>query len=85
MNRVFYCRYLKRLLDIFFSLLGLLLLAPVLLVLSICIVFSMGFPVFFFQERVGKDGEVFNVIKFRSMNDRRDKQVLMSCLSFSMC
>ena len=74
MNRVFYCRYLKRLLDIFFSLLGLLLLAPVLLVLSICIVFSMGFPVFFFQEMVGKDCEVFNVIKFRSMNDRRDKE-----------
>lgn len=73
MGGMFYGRYVKRFLDVFFSLLGLLLLSPVLLILSTCIAFSMGFPVFFFQERVGKDGKLFNVCKFRSMNNRCDK------------
>lgn len=59
---------LKWLFDRVVSLLGLLILWPVLLVVAILIKVKMpGGPVFFVQKRVGKDGELFNCHKFRTM------------------
>jgi lipopolysaccharide/colanic/teichoic acid biosynthesis glycosyltransferase len=64
---------IKRLLDIVFSLLLLLISVPILLFFVIFISIFMGLPVFFIQKRVGKDNAVFKLYKFRSMRDKSDK------------
>ena len=58
---------LKRVMDICASSLALLILTPVYLVLAIAVHFSSKGPVFFRQERIGKHGRPFRIIKFRSM------------------
>ncbi len=58
---------LKRALDIVLSSIGLILSSPVWLLSSIAIVLEDGFPIFYSQKRVGKNGKVFKVLKFRSM------------------
>lgn len=57
----------KRLFDLFFSILGLIVLLPVFAILAIWIKLDSLGPVFFRQERVGKDGKIFLIHKFRSM------------------
>ncbi len=59
-------RAIKRLFDIVFSLLGLILLSPVFLVLFIVLAFDKG-PVIFSQERIGYKGRPFRIYKFRTM------------------
>jgi lipopolysaccharide/colanic/teichoic acid biosynthesis glycosyltransferase len=58
---------LKRLFDICLSSLGLVISAPLWFIIPLAIKLDDGGPVFYLQERVGKDGRIFNVIKFRSM------------------
>ena len=58
---------MKRLFDIFVSGAGLLVLAPIAAIISAAIKLEDGGPVFFVQERVGKDCRVFPAFKFRSM------------------
>lgn len=58
---------LKRTFDITMSLILLILLAPLAVVVSLLIKFTSKGPIFFRQNRVGKDGEVFDAVKFRSM------------------
>ena len=57
----------KRLFDIIFSLLGLILLLPLFIIVSILIKVDSSGPIFFLQERVGLNGKYFKIIKFRSM------------------
>ncbi|EXI68017.1 MAG: putative sugar transferase EpsL [Candidatus Accumulibacter adjunctus] len=61
--------FFKRAFDILVALVLLLLALPVMLLTAILIVFEDGFPVFYRQERVGLDGRLFDVIKFRSMRN----------------
>jgi lipopolysaccharide/colanic/teichoic acid biosynthesis glycosyltransferase len=58
---------LKRAFDIIASLLGLIILSPVLIIIAVIIKVFMSGPVLFKQERVGKDGELFVLYKFRTM------------------
>jgi len=58
---------LKRLFDIVFSLLGLVILSPLILVFAIILLFSNG-PVIFKQERIGYKGKPFTIYKFRTMS-----------------
>lgn len=58
---------LKRIFDILLSLMGLILLSPILLAIIIAILLKDGSPVFFTQIRVGKDSEPFRLLKFRTM------------------
>ncbi|HME41630.1 MAG TPA: sugar transferase [Syntrophorhabdales bacterium] len=58
---------MKRLFDIALSAVGLLISAPVWLVIGLAIKAEDGGPVFYFQERVGKGGRIFKLLKFRSM------------------
>ncbi len=51
----------------------LLLLSPVMLLTAILVAWRLGRPVFFRQQRPGKDGVLFEMIKFRSMTDARDE------------
>tara|TARA_B100001758_G_C18367742_1_gene589517 strand:+ start:876 stop:1472 length:597 start_codon:yes stop_codon:yes gene_type:complete len=59
---------MKRVVDIFFSLLGLIFLCPVFIFISILIKSTSKGSVFFIQERVGKGGLIFKMIKFRTMS-----------------
>lgn len=63
---------MKRILDILLSLIALLLLMPVILVISILVRVFLGRPIFFRQERPGLNGNIFHMIKFRSMKDAYD-------------
>ena len=60
---------MKRVIDIFFSLFGLGLLLPLFILLSILIKATSRGPVFFIQTRVGRAGKLFNMIKFRTMDE----------------
>ena len=62
-----YAKYIKRFLDLILSLLALIILMPVLVILAIAIKIDSKGPVFFLQERLGKNGKVFKIIKFRTM------------------
>ena len=62
----------KRLFDFCSSLIGLILLMPVLILISIAIKISSSGPVLFCQKRVGKDGKLFTLIKFRSMTVQQE-------------
>ena len=62
-----YDGFIKRLMDILISLLGLIILSPVFLILIIAIVIDDPGPVFFAQNRVGKNKRFFRLHKFRSM------------------
>ncbi len=64
---------IKRTIDILASALGLILLSPVLIITAILIRIKLGSPIFFTQDRVGKDGKIFKMIKFRTMLDATDK------------
>lgn len=63
---------LKRGFDILVSLAGLIILSPILFLVSILVRFKLGSPIFFTQDRVGKDNKIFKMIKFRTMTDARD-------------
>lgn len=68
-----YRNYIKRLLDIIFSLVALIVLSPVLLFTALLIRKNLGSPVIFSQNRPGKDEKIFKLYKFRSMTDERDE------------
>jgi len=69
---------LKYLLDKIFAFLFLILLSPIFLIVSIVILLLYGKPIFFVQERVGINGEIFKIIKFRTMEkDAEEKKVLL--------
>ena len=68
-----YRNCLKRLLDFLLSLIAILLLSPVILILIIAGTIKMGGNPFFTQERPGKDGKVFKLVKFKSMNNKKDE------------
>lgn len=63
----FYKKHGKRLFDILLSMVGIIILFPVFLTAAIAIKIDSKGPIFFKQERLGKDGKVFNIIKFRTM------------------
>lgn len=62
-----YKHFFKRFFDIFFSLLGLIVASIPMLIIAIAIKIDSKGPVIFKQERVGKNGKVFKILKFRSM------------------
>lgn len=68
-----YAKYYKRLFDFIISLFALIVLSPVLCILVMLGTIFMGGNPFFTQERPGKDEEIFKLIKFRSMDNRKDK------------
>lgn len=69
-----YTRYIKRLLDIIFSLVACVITLPINLVIGVITIFDVGRPIFFKQERLGKDGKVFQIIKFRNMRNTKDER-----------
>ncbi len=72
MNMI-YRRHVKRALGLAFSVLLTIILSPIMLVTAILVRIKLGSPVFFVQERVGYKEKVFNLIKFRTMTNAKDK------------
>lgn len=69
-----YKKYFKRIIDFTVSFIALLLIWPILLFVTIWLHFAnKGAGAFFYQERPGKDGKIFKIIKFKSMTDERDE------------
>ena len=64
----------KRVFDIVMSLVLIILLSPVILLVAVLVGIKMGWPVFFVQERVGKDNQIFKIYKFRTMSNSVDKR-----------
>ena len=64
---------MKQIFDTFLSLVGLIILLPILIVVSIITFFTIGRPVIFTQIRPGLHGKPFSFIKFRTMIDEKDK------------
>ncbi len=64
--------YFKRFLDFFAALIGLLLLSPIFLLATIGLFFANQGKPFFFQTRPGKNEKLFQIIKFKTMNDKKD-------------
>lgn len=69
-----YEKSFKRLLDVVFSFLALVILSPVLLVIAILVRIKLGSPIIFKQERPGKDEKIFKLYKFRTMTDAKDSK-----------
>lgn len=67
-----YKNCIKRCLDFLLSLCAIIILSPVLLVLCILVRTKLGSPVFFRQERPGRNEQIFTLCKFRTMTDERD-------------
>lgn len=73
-KRTFYDKYIKRIIDFFISLLGIILLSPVLVIVSILVWTKLGSPILFKQERPGLNGKIFKMYKFRTMTNERDEE-----------
>ena len=70
-----YKSFFKRFVDFWISLILLIIISPILLVVVIWLHFAnKGAGALFFQERPGKDGKIFKVIKFKTMTDERDEE-----------
>ena len=62
----------KRALDFVVALLGFIVLSPVFLITSLALIFANSGSPFFFQVRPGKQGKLFKIVKFKTMNDKKD-------------
>src|ERR1035437_1659267 len=69
---------LKRIFDIIFSLIGIIILLPFFFLFAILIIFDSGFPVIYSQTRVGRNGINFSLLKFRTMKKDSEKQGLLT-------
>ena len=71
---IIYKLYIKRIIDFTLSGLALIILSPIILILWIWLTFAnKGAGAFFFQERPGKDGKIFKIVKFKTMTDECDE------------
>ncbi|MDT0644579.1 sugar transferase [Zunongwangia sp. F363] len=68
-----YSKFFKPLIDFFIALAALLVLSPLLAIVYILLALANEGKPLFFQERPGKDGEIFKIVKFRTMNNKRDE------------
>lgn len=69
----FYESYIKRPIDLFFSLFVLIVFSPFFLVIALLVKIKLGSPVFFKQKRPGLHERIFTMYKFRTMTDEKDE------------
>lgn len=69
-----YKHFLKRIFDFLAALIGLVLLSPIFIVVVIGLYFANQGKPFFFQARPGKGGNIFKIVKFKTMNDKKDNE-----------
>ena len=64
----------KRIVDLIIASIALIVLSPIFMLVALKVRKNLGSPIFYLQERPGKDGKLFKMIKFRSMKDAFDKE-----------
>ena len=67
-----YSYLIKRLFDIFMSFSGIIILLPVLIIISVILILSFDGPVLYIQTRIGKNGNEFRLLKFRTMKNNSE-------------
>lgn len=67
-----YKHFFKRFIDFLVALFGLLFLSPLFIIVTIGLYFANNGKPFFFQARPGKGGRIFKIVKFKTMNDKKD-------------
>lgn len=72
-TNTFYSRVVKRFLDISISLTAIIILSALMLLLYLITLIFLGYPAIYKQQRPGKNHKTFNIYKFRSMNNKKDK------------
>lgn len=73
-SNTLYARYIKRMIDIIISFIVLTITLPINLIIGIITFFDVGFPIFFMQQRIGKNEKNFTIIKFRNMRNSKDEK-----------
>jgi lipopolysaccharide/colanic/teichoic acid biosynthesis glycosyltransferase len=66
--------FFKRVIDFLIALIGLILLSPVFIIVTVLLYFANQGKPFFLQARPGLNEKIFNIIKFKTMNDKKDGQ-----------
>ena len=84
-----YKHFFKRIIDFILSFTGLIILSPVFIIVTILLFFANNGKPFFFQQRPGKNEKIFKIIKFKTMNDRKDENemarvVITDLFNFAM-
>lgn len=69
-----YKKIIKRFLDFIIALIGLILILPLFVLVIVGLFFANHGKPFFFQIRPGKNGRLFKIIKFKTMNDKKDSE-----------
>jgi len=69
-----YNSFIKRFLDFTLCFVGVLMLSPIILILIILLAIANNGKPFFFQSRPGKNERIFKIVKFKSMNDKKDEK-----------
>lgn len=69
-----YQSVIKPFFDFISALIGLILLSPVFIIVTLLLTFANNGKPFFFQLRPGKNGKIFKIVKFKTMNDKKDKE-----------
>jgi len=72
-----YKKYFKRFLDLIIAFVVLLLFSPIYLIVAVVLFVLNNGKVFFTQQRIGKNNNAFKLIKFKSMNDKKDKMGML--------
>ncbi len=67
-----YILFFKRILDVFASIIGLILFSPIFILVYFLLKFANRGDAFFFQLRPGKNGKIFKIVKFKTMTDAKD-------------
>ncbi|MDR2085176.1 MAG: sugar transferase [Bacteroidales bacterium] len=68
-----YKHFFKRFLDFFLSLIGFIIISPFFVIITVLLLFANNGKPFFIQKRPGKNEKIFKIIKFKTMNDKKDK------------
>ena len=69
-----YRNFIKRIFDLLFSFIGLVVLTPVLVFITVLLLFNNKGTPFFLQKRPGLNGKVFTIVKFKTMTDKKDAE-----------
>jgi len=69
-----YKHFFKRIIDFTLSFIGFIIISPVFIIVWIWLSIANNGKPFFFQKRPGKNEKIFSIIKFKTMNDKRDAQ-----------
>lgn len=72
-KETFYAKYVKRAIDLLIIVPAIVITLPINVVLGLLTLIILGRPLFFFQDRVGKDGKIFKLVKFRNMTNETDE------------